>query len=62
MMQSALARNGETAAATSRPSGPRAHSRRLPEFSRWFRWLYAARPSLMPTVYVPGPVVVARKV
>lgn len=35
---------------------------RRPEFPRFLRRLYAARPSLMPTVYVPSPVVVARKV
>lgn len=29
--------------------------------SLW-RWLYSTRPALMPTVYVPGPVVIARKV
>ena len=27
-----------------------------------WRWQYAAHPSLMPTVYVPGPVVTERKV
>jgi len=31
-------------------------------FPHFLRWLYAARPSLTPTVYVPGPVVVARRV
>jgi len=62
MAQTAAARNWESVTATSRPSGPRTQSRQPVEHSRWFRWLYAARPSLMPTVYVPGPVVVARKV
>jgi hypothetical protein len=32
------------------------------ERSRWFRWIYAARPSLMPTVFVPNPMLAARRV
>jgi len=35
---------------------------RRSEFPHFLRWLYAARPSLTPTVYVPGPVLVAHRV
>jgi len=45
---------------------PRAHAlqplEHRPEAPKFVRWLYRARPALMPTVYVPGPVVAARKV
>ena len=34
----------------------------LASAARWLRGVYTARPSLTPTVYVPGPVVVARRV
>jgi hypothetical protein len=62
MQRMATAENREYAGSESRLPMPR-QAQRLPvERSRWFRWLYAARPSLMPTVYVPGPVSVARKV
>jgi len=38
---------------------PMEHRLGMPKF---VRWLYQTRPALMPTVYVPGPVVAARKV
>lgn len=37
-------------------------SPRGPEGHLSWRWQYSAHPSLMPTVYVPGPVVTERKV
>ncbi len=35
---------------------------RAPEGRTSWRFQYSAHPSLMPTVYVPGPVVTERKV
>ncbi|MEK7668260.1 MAG: hypothetical protein AAB409_06395 [Gemmatimonadota bacterium] len=60
MQVTATARERERGQESARPRAeqPERHF----EFPRLLRWLYAARPSLMPTVYVPGPVVVARKV
>jgi hypothetical protein len=46
-----------TAARVESPRPPRG-----PETRATWRWQYAAHPSLMPTVYVPGPVVTERKV
>lgn len=60
MQVTATAREREPAQGSSRPRAEQAE--RHFEFPRFLLWLYAARPSLMPTVYVPGPVVVARKV
>jgi hypothetical protein len=47
---------------SSRSRAERPQSEPRSEFPQPLRWLYAARPSLTPTVYVPGPVVAARKV
>ena len=61
-MQAATARQlkstGEASEARRHPSQS---SRASAGHASW-RWQYAAHPSLMPTVYVPGPVVTARKV
>ncbi len=61
-MQAATARQlkstGEANQARHHPSQP---SRGSAGNAPW-RWQYAAHPSLMPTVYVPGPVVTERKV
>jgi hypothetical protein len=46
-----------TAARVETPASPRGPVTRTP-----WRWQYAAHPSLLPTVYVPGPVVTERKV
>ena len=62
MQRLATAENREYAGSSPRRPVPRQASHLPVERSRWFRWLYAARPSLMPTVYVPGPVLTARKV
>jgi hypothetical protein len=50
---------------TEGPTGPRVERlqpERRSDLPHFLRWLYAARPSLTPTVYVPGPVVVAHRV
>ena len=47
-------------ATAARVETPR--SSRGPEHHPSWRWQYLAHPSLMPTVYVPGPVVTERKV
>jgi|APFre7841882590_1041340.scaffolds.fasta_scaffold61606_3 hypothetical protein len=50
---------------TEGPSCPRVgqpQPERRSDLPHFLRWLYAARPSLTPTVYVPGPVVVAHRV
>ncbi len=62
MQRMATAENRDYAGSDSRKSMPRTAPRLPAERSRWFRGLYAARPSLMPTVYVPGPVLTARRV
>lgn len=61
-MQTASAQQGTirrqaTAAHVETPRSSRAREGR----NSW-RWQYSAHPSLMPTVYVPGPVVTDRKV
>jgi len=38
------------------------HSSRGSEARTAWRWQFSAHPSLLPTVYVPGPVVTERKV
>ena len=57
---SAQERSTRRQAAVAHVETPR--SSRAPEGRTSWRWQYAAHPSLMPTVYVPGPVVTDRKV
>ncbi len=47
-------------ATAARVDAPRSSRASEPRGS--WRWQYSAHPSLMPTVYVPGPVVTERKV
>lgn len=62
MQRTATAVNREYAGSSPHLPVPRQAPRLPVQRSRWFRGLYAARPSLMPTVYVPGPVLIAREV
>lgn len=62
MQVTATAMERERTRGSSRSHAEQPQPERRSEFPHFLRWLYAARPSLTPTVYVPGPVVVARKV
>ena len=62
MQVMATAMERERTQGLSRSHAERPQPERRSQFPHFLRWLYAARPSLTPTVYVPGPVVVARKV
>jgi len=62
MQRMATAENLGYARSNPRLPVPRQAPRPPVQRSRWFQWLYSARPSLMPTVYVPGPVLIERKV
>ena len=61
-MQAAAANSGERPKGSTRSRPGTAQPSRHAEAPRLLRWLYGVRPALMPTVYVPGPIVVARKV
>jgi hypothetical protein len=62
MQATARAMERERTEGPSRSRVEQLQPERRSEFPHFLRWLYAARPSLTPTVYVPGPVVVARRV
>lgn len=62
MQVTATAMEMERIQGSSRSRAERPQPEHRSEFPRFLRWLYVARPSLTPTVYVPGPVVVVRKV
>ena len=62
MQMTATAMEMERTQGSSCSRAERSQPKPRSEFPRFLRWLYAARPSLTPTVYVPGPVVVVRKV
>lgn len=56
MPQTATAEKLDQVSGLSRLPARRPAPRPPVQRASWLRWLYAARPSLMPTVYVPAPV------
>ncbi len=61
-MQTASAQQRSTHSQVVVAPGGTPRTSRAPVSRRGWRWQYSAHPSLMPTVYVPGPVVTDRKV